>query len=280
MQGCKHWGAVGAALLALSGCGGDGDSQKGLDAVRFASPALQQCFEDIRTQFELTRLSDYIMLHCQGYPVTSLAGIEALPYLESVAFDSEHLDTLAFNDNPRIWQVLLTTPNLAQLDLSGLPDLENLWVSAGSGLTQLDLGQNPQLSRVHISRTGLTELDLSQHPDLTELTVEDNAALTTLELGQSPELAGLWGSHNALTHLDLSGLPMLEVLSVSFNQLAGLEVSANTELKALLASFNRLETINLDSNAQLQLLTLLENPLSEETRAYLSSLGWAPGTDY
>ncbi|GAA5189244.1 hypothetical protein [Ferrimonas gelatinilytica] len=278
MQGRKLGGLLGAALLVLTGCeGGDSDELAGIE---FASPALQQCFDDIRTDYGLTELSDYIMLHCQGYPVTSLGGIEALPYLESVAFDSEHLETLAFNDNPGIWQVLLTTPNLTQLDLSGLPDLANLIVSGSTPLTSLDLSDNPLLSRVWVAKTGLTTLDLFQHAELTELVVEKNPALTTLTLGQSPELAGLWGSENALTHLALSGLPKLEILSVSFNQLTELDVAANTELEALLASFNQLQTINLDSNAQLQMLTLLENPLSDETRAYLDSLGWKADQDY
>ncbi|MBY5990968.1 hypothetical protein [Ferrimonas balearica] len=270
----KRQGWILAAALALAGCGSDSSSRDELAGITFESPALQQCFDDIRNQFELTTLTDFIMLHCDGYPISNLAGIEALPYLQSVLFEGDALTSLALHDNPEIWQVLLTTPQLASLDLSGLPKLENLWVRAGPELTTLDLTHNPLLSRVHLSQTGLSAVALDAHHELTELNVSENPNLSTLALGDSPALYGLWGYENALTELNLTGLPALEVLSVPWNALSGLDVAANTQLEVLLASFNHIETINLDQNAQLRTLLLLENPLSDETRAYLDGLDW------
>ena len=107
---------------------------------------------------------------------------------------------------------------------------------------------------------GVSELDLSKNVELVELMVEQNQ-LSKLDVSHNPKLMYLMCGSNQLSKLDVSHNPKLIELSCTNNKLTSLDVSKNTKLASLICGGNKLTNLNLGKNSRLCFLGCYDNKI-------------------
>ncbi|MAM29469.1 MAG: hypothetical protein CMC13_10655 [Flavobacteriaceae bacterium] len=124
-----------------------------------------------------------------------------------------------------------SNPNLAELNVSGLTNLEYLSLN-GTAISSLDLSENLDLILLAIENTNISTIDLTP------------LSLTTLSFGESVQSINL-ASQNLLEELEIYGLG-----------LPSLDISTNVQLKRLLLNEFPFTNINLSSNSNLEELVI------------------------
>jgi len=152
--------------------------------------------------------------------VTSIAGIEHFPLLESLSISSSNLASADFSYNTALHGLTVFGSQLTSLNLSNNTALTSLHVSYNQ-LTSLNLSNNTALTSLSVSDNQLTSLDLSYNTALTTLNVTGNQ-LTSLDLTNNTALWFLRAGFNQLTSLDLTNNPLLSFLHVNRNYMASM----------------------------------------------------------
>ena len=123
--------------------------------------------------------------------VTSLKGIELFPNLEELYCDpfsfgvDGHLAEVDLSGNTKLKVVDLGCNPIAALDVTMLPDLEELAVGY-TELQTIDLHNNPNLRTLIISDSKLTALDLTNNRALAVLDCCGNDALEFIDISGTP----------------------------------------------------------------------------------------------
>lgn len=232
-------------------------------------------------------------IHCENMAVTSVKGIEYLPYLKGLWCKGNNITELDFSGNPDMRGIWCSFNNIKKLDFSPCPKLEWIYCfecgleeidvsknpelgylecNLNRGLTSIDLTHNPKLENLFISKCSLKELDISKNPLLCELAAFDNQ-LTTLDVSNNPLLKRLdvW-DNPSLKNMDVSKLKGLQYYNVAKTAMTKVDVTHNPELVELVASYNdgiksidlsgnpKLQYLNVECNTNLQNLDLSHNP--------------------
>ena len=150
-------------------------------------------------------------IHCDGMDIESLKGIEYFTELRG----------LYCTDN-----------DLAELDVTGLKELQGLWCSGNKRLTELDITQNSELLWVYCHDCDISELDVSQNKKMAFIECNTNP-ISELDLSNNPELEHLMCGTCKLTELDLSANSKLAHLDAFQNDLSELDLSHNLKMKRL-----------------------------------------------
>lgn len=149
-----------------------------------------------------------------------------------------------------------------KIDLSGLPQLDELYIRGCTLQTELDLSANPLLKKLDLWGTVLSSLDLSGNPALEILHVGDTG-LDQLDLSANPALKTLYAFGNRLTALDLSANPAIGMIDVSYNRLTTLDLTATPRLYQLDCSLNPLQSLDLSAAPQLIRLDVVGCEITE-----------------
>lgn len=162
----------------------------------------------------------------------------------------------------------LTLPyqNLESINLSGLEEMEELYLHGNTKLKALDVTDLTELKILNISNTeGLIPVGLNHctalsylyaynsslsNPDLstlTELQVLDltNTKTSSIDLSKNIKLQSVELTDNLLTDVNLSALKDLIKLNINGNKLQHIDLSQNTKLVELNVSSNQLQTLNI-----------------------------------
>ena len=217
-------------------------------------------------------------VHCENMAVTSVKGIEYLPYLKGLWCKGNKITEIDFSGNPDMVGIWCSFNNIKKLDFSPCPKLE--WVycfecgleeidvsknpelaylecNLNRGLTSIDLTHNPKLENLFISKCSLKELDISKNPLLCELAAFDNQ-LTYLDVSNNPLLKRLdvW-DNPSLKNMDVSNIKGLQYYNVAKTAMTKIDVTHNPELLELVASYNDvIKSIDLSGNPKLQYLNV------------------------
>ena len=166
--------------------------------------------------------------------------------------------------------LVLQTDDLAQLDVSGCPNLE--WLDIGRSdvgiccgksncVTELNLSKNTKLQFLDISFNPISVVDVSNLSALKEFHCEaigmayDSTAGCSLGVGVKGK--------GTLTSLDVSKNKNLEYLWCNLNQLTSLDLKNNTKLKGLACGYNALTSLNISGKANLEYLNCYGNKITK-----------------
>ncbi|MFT3795668.1 T9SS type A sorting domain-containing protein [Flavobacterium sp.] len=162
--------------------------------------------------------------------------------------------------------------NLVSADVSNMPNLKFLRVRENDDLANLNVTGNAQLQEIDCTYAfELTALDLTGLTNLKKLTA-NRCNLTSLNLSPVPNLEMLGVHTNQLGALDVSVTPNLKSLSCSNNHLTTLNVSSLTQLESLDCSTNNLTTLNLGTISNLTILGCSSNQLTSLNLSSLDNL--------
>ena len=214
-----------AFLLWVQGRDGDGDG------------LLSRAERDAVTNMDLRKLG-----------IQDLSGLEWFHALEKLNCSENDLVSLELTDFPALTSLTCNeNPRLAQLTLSGAPNLEHLYCFHSS-LSQLDLHGVPNLTYFAWGGSPLQELDLSGNANLHTLHVL-GGDLSGADLSHNEKLDTLLWNHTRIERLDLSHQPDLTFLNCTDNQLTSLDLSGNPKLEAVYAGGNQLLAIQMPDSA-------------------------------
>lgn len=222
------------------------------------------------------------------YPnISSTAGLEKMPNLETIDLSSSGLTSIDLSNNKKLKYLTLTDNKITSLDLKNNPELRSvilggyscgsnarvdedgdsvhfctntLMDSKGNLLKKLDLSNNKKLKFVSVISNDLETLDITglniqqlylNHNNINNITISNNNSLKTLEL-----------AYNNLSAVNLSGAPNLESFNISGNQLTSLDMSRNTKLQTLEAYNDKLNSLNVSKNTALKSLGVSQNQLT------------------
>ncbi|MDR1198122.1 MAG: hypothetical protein LBK94_03795, partial [Prevotellaceae bacterium] len=149
---------------------------------------------------------------------------------------------------------------LTEADMSGAPQVENVFLVGNGNLAALNLTGCTALSYLWCSYTQLAALDVSDCTNLTRLDCAYNQ-LETLDVSGCPNLIEFYCINNQLTSLDVSNHTALTRLSCDENQLGSLNISGCTALVELNCGRNQLTSLDASTNTALTRLHCYVNQL-------------------
>jgi Leucine-rich repeat (LRR) protein len=141
--------------------------------------------------------------------------------------------------------------SLTNLDVTNLVNLEGLLISTNN-LATIDLSTLTQLTRFQGRFNTYTSLDFSNNLLLDDLNVDNNPNLTTLNISQNTLLQFIDISDCAIANLDFSGLMNLLELDASNNLLTTVDFTDNIQLTDVYLSGNPVTMVNVSNLSSLQ----------------------------
>ena len=190
-----------------------------------------------------------------NYQIPSLAGIEKFKNLESLSCNQASVEDCNLEQNMALREIELYNNQLVSLDLSGCPNLKNLYLSNNQDLTSLNISNCMRIERLEVNETALSTLDipkkdfiyslgygrtklsfnLNEFPKLTNLAIYD-LELTSLDLIPSNIKAQLYQLQcydNQISSINLSEYPKMAYLSIYQNNFTSLDLTPVPGLKEL-----------------------------------------------
>lgn len=143
--------------------------------------------------------------------------------------------------------VLMYQPNMPELQLWHLANLESVTITGCGGLSNLDLSGLKNLTSATISSNdNMAEVDMQSCSALTTLECYNNAKLTSLNLKFCPAITGLTCYNNSsLAVLDISDCVALDTLNCYSTPIEKLDLSNNTLLTTLKCYSTLVETLDV-----------------------------------
>ena len=182
-------------------------------------------------------------------------------------------DLTGIEDFKRITNLFLVDNNLTSLDLSGIPQLEELHAS-NNDIVSVDFSKNINLLSIELSRNNnLSNVDLSNNLELlsfgcsscniSSIDISKNTKLTSLGLGVVgyPDCNGEF-CHNSLTSIDLSSNPNIKNISLDGNNISQIDISNLNQLESLSLQYIPMNFIDLTSTTSLKSLNIYGTNIS------------------
>lgn len=179
--------------------------------------------------------------------VTSLAGIEFFPELDTLYCDGDSLNELNTSGNPKLKSLICSDNNIPSLDLSENKMLENLECFK-NGIESLDLSGNPELTNFLCGGDKMRGVDISSNQKLESFSYLAGL-VKEIDFSHNPNLRQIWVSGTPLEHLDLSHNPKLESVLVYITNIQTLDLTDNPLLTA--------DNVNLHSDRLISLHTVM-----------------------
>ncbi|MDD7258111.1 MAG: leucine-rich repeat domain-containing protein [Prevotellaceae bacterium] len=112
---------------------------------------------------EVPKLKVFWASYCHAL---SSVNMEHAHQLTCISLQGTKIASIDLNNKPYITNLHLgENPNLRSIDITKLPELEELWVN-GNGMEALDISQNPLLLHLECSKNNLTKLDVTNNEKL------------------------------------------------------------------------------------------------------------------
>ena len=247
-----------------------GNKLTALDVHANTKLKVLQCDWNQITEIDLNSNAQLKLFSASGNRLTGI-DVSKNTELESLDVINNPVMSLDLTQNAKL-KFLYASSNegITELDLSGNPALEELYISKDS-IDRIDVRNNPALRVLSCENNCLTELDLSHNPALTDLNCNNNE-LTKLDVTKNPNLTSLGCAYNRLTEIDVSRNPELNYLYILSNELESLDVSKNTKLQYLYLNYNRVAKLNVDCNPGIEYIGCCYNRLAYLNLEALSDL--------
>lgn len=180
-------------------------------------------------------LESLTLTECGGY--VDVTACPNLTYLKiSPDAHTTTMQALDLSNQTKLQTLVLEyQPNMPELQLWHLANLESVTITGCRGLSNLDLSGLKNLTSATISSNdNMAELNLKDCPALTTLKCYSNAKLTSLNLKFCPAITGLTCYGNSkLSVLDVSDCVVLETLDCYSMPIEKLDLSNNPLLTTL-----------------------------------------------
>ncbi len=148
--------------------------------------------------------------------ITDLIGVEAFANITYLYAGASNLQSANVTQNTKIRDLrVLGNPNLAEINVTTMPDLSEAWLSSQS-LTSIDLSNNPNLINLYIGANDLTELDLSNNPRLEKLSAGQNL-IASIDISNNLDLKEIFLNQNQLSSLDISHITGYTTGNITIN---------------------------------------------------------------
>lgn len=190
---------------------------------------------------------------------------------------SRKLTSITLGNNTNLENLDVTGNNLTSLDLSGLPNLRELYCSENSNLSTITFSANCYIQLLSVNNTALSSLALANWGALKQLEISNTGIVP--DWNQIGTLERLDCAHRTsdfiesipdkikenltefdcrdsnLTSLNMFPFKSLKTLRCSNNQLTNLDLSHLTGLRSLDCDHNRLTYLDLSATDSLEDLT-------------------------
>ena len=196
------------------------------------------------------KLTKILVGSYHSYASGSALGYEFIncPLLEEVKSFATNINSLVFQNTPKVKYIDVTGNKLSSFDTSTIPNIEELYIgnyrSYGSSVDIINLPKNT-----------MTSLDLSGHIKLKRLSFT-KGSLSSLNLQNCTSLQLVNGSDNELTSLNVNGLNINYIPGSEDIEFGGINLSLNeNKLENVELNNAKIRNVNLDNN-QLKYLYL------------------------
>ncbi|NMP17519.1 hypothetical protein [Thalassotalea sp. Y01] len=266
-------------IAALVGC--DGDSKSEILSHNYVDEAAEKCITSLYEEGEVENFEDITSFYCIGN-ILSTEDFSMLTNLKELALSPENDSPYEFyfdgSSMPQIEYLSFLYHDLKSLDLSSNDSLKELSLHGVTGLIELVTDNNSSLKSLNIFQSSISKIDLSQNVNLSTFEAEYHN-LDKVNLSNHAELDTVTVSHGALEELIIDA-PNLKRLRLDSNKLETVDTSLSPLLEYLVLTSNKINTVNVDANQNLRTLSLEDNPLLDETIAYLNSIEWISNLTY
>lgn len=199
-------------------------------------------------------------LSCTEDPLNDALDLSGCTALRELECSGCGLTGLPLNELPSLTLLVAGNDEIASLDLTLCPMLEEVYLHYMQPLTELVISGHPSLRVLNVELCGLTGLEAVDCPSLETLYCE--TGLTELTLSGCPQIRALSLGYNLLTELDVSELPLLQLLSCDGCRLTELDLTNNPELRRLDCSYTLIESLDLSNCPQLNTLLTWGAPIT------------------
>jgi uncharacterized repeat protein (TIGR01451 family) len=205
------------------------------------------------------------------------AGVSSNPISSNLNYNA--FKTLDLSNNPLLEYVYCSYATVENLILGSNSNLKQLHC-ANSGLTALDVTQLPNLEQlicgehdrlfyyypIYISTSNpnqLTSLDISQNPNLWNLNCSGNLITSLDTSAQGSSLLNLYCNNNPLNTLDVSQNTALYLLACDATNISSLDLGTLSNLRTVSCSDNALTTLDITQNPNLIRLDCHDNQITQ-----------------
>jgi len=249
----------------------------------FEQYLIENGYDDILDDSVLTtNITDIEYLDVSNRNISSLIGIEDMPYLSTLVCYDNNIDEIDLTQNSALTYLDIFNNNLTEIDVTQNSALNTFYASEnnlteidvtqntnleyfgcwGNNLSTIDVSQNLNLIWFTVAQNNISSIDLTNNLLLTTLYVNDNT-LSSLDISQNTQLIYLAAEANNLSTIDLTNNLLIKYLFVFNNQLTNLNLSQNQNLEILNCKFNYLEDLDLTNCPLLNTLSCRFNNLNE-----------------
>lgn len=197
-------------------------------------------------------------LSCANNLSLTALNTSTLTKLEKLNISGSTIATIDLSNNPRLKYLNVNKSSVSALLLEGNSDLEELYCSGLTALTNrtLILENHPMLWYLSCSESRLTHLDVTGCPKLVTLNCKSNS-IPVLNLTNNESLEYLTCNKNVLTELDLpTRNNKISNIDCSDNKLSELDLQSCMKLTTLIFNNNLLTKLNLGSIPHITEITI------------------------
>ena len=168
------------------------------------------------TQLQSLRVDGCVQLDTIYSMKDQLTTLNTTPFgakLKRIELLDTQLTSIDLSNSKELKYMILSTPNMKQINLSACRYLEELQL--GMPLQSIDLSQNTRIRRMNLWDMEIEELNLNPCKGaLQELHLSGNDNLHQVDFHGCNKLEELWARYGQLETLDVSGLPVLQELDL------------------------------------------------------------------
>ena len=223
------------------------------------------------TTLNVSGLTHLKSLTCLNMQILSTLNVNGATDLTSLSLYSlPNITTLNIGTLTNLTKLNCLGTSIVSLNVSNLPNLEEILYSGNATTTSMSLNGLPSLTKLDCAYNNLSTLTATGLTALTELNCSGNKLAN---LNGFPNLVKLNCENNDLTSLNVSSLTALTELYCGGNELTSLNVNGLANLTTLMCNFNKFVTFSLNGLPNLvQLDCGNNNELTSVTLQDLPSL--------
>ncbi len=223
---------------------------------------------------EAQSFSGELIIHSQQ-TIVDLTGLENFTSMTKLnIYQCGSLTTIPTINNTVLNQLdVRSSPNVINLDITGLTNLRVLDLSYTSGLTSINVSQNPLLFRINIQNTNISTLDVSANTALTYLFIS-STPISTIDLTPLSNLQYFRASQTSLSTVNFSNNSIIREIRIGTTNVSSISLTGLGQLRTLRIDNTSITTLDLTPTPLLTYLDMTNTQISSLNTTILPSLNF------
>ena len=224
-------------------------------------------YDDVLDDYVLTANISNITRPLDLYQknVSNLTGIEDFASITNLFLVDNNLTSLDLSGIPQLEQLTASNNDIVSVNFSKNINLLSIQLDRNNNLSNVDLSNNLELSSFGCSSCNISSINISENTKLTSLSLGVSGyldcngefcynSLTSIDLSSNPNIKNLNLDGNNVSQIDISNLNQLESLNLQNVPINSLDLTSTKSLKDLNINGTNISSLDVSSQDELRVL--------------------------